>query len=221
MPRGGSVKDLRWFNGPPKCFFHFLNAYSEGDKVHVDVSASSEVVFPFMLEASGLEVRPEERTGAVERWTFDLSRNDDSWQVTQLAPGGDMPRVADKDAMSDYEIGYYQTFDPRVGPPMLSGPVGAGFNTVVRLNVKTGQMKTLCLDPRVTVQEHVHIPSKTPGHEGYLAFVADLHDQNLSEAVVISAEHPESGPICRIKLPLRLRTQVHGTWVEAGLIEGW
>ncbi len=220
MPRGGSVKDLRWFNGPPKCFFHFLNAYSEGDKVHVDVCASSAPPFPFILEASGLVIAPEDRGGALERWTFDLSRNDDSWQVTQLAPGGDMPRVADKDAMSDYEIGYYQTFDPRVGPPMLSGPVGAGFNTVVRLNVKTGQMKTLCLDPRVTVQEHVHIPSRTPGHEGYLAFVCDLHDQNLSQAVIVEAEHLDKGPICTIKLPLRLRCQVHGSWVPAEALAG-
>ncbi len=215
MPRGGSVKQMRWFKGPPKSFFHFLNAFSEGDKVHVDVSASNVVVFPFMLEASGLDIRPEERTGAVERWTFDMSRNDDSWEVTPLGPGGDMPRVADKDAMSDYEIGYWQTYDPRNGPPLISGPVGAGFNTVLRVNVKTGEMKSLSLGPGVTVQEHIHIPSAKPGHEGYLAFIADLHDQNLSEAVIVEAEHLDRGPICRIKLPMRLRCQVHGTWVPA------
>ncbi len=215
MPRGGSVKDLRWFKGPPKCFFHFLNAFSEGDKVHMDVCASNMVVFPFMQEASGVTMRPEDRVGAVERWTFDLSRNEDSWEVTPLGPGGDMPRVADKDAMNDYEIGYWQTYDPRNGPPMISGPVGAGFNTVLRVNVKTGAIKSLSLGPKVTVQEHIHIPSSKPGHEGYLAFVADLHDENLSEAVIVEAEHLDKGPICTIKLPMRLRCQVHGTWVPA------
>ena len=221
MPRDGSVKDIRWFKGPPKCFFHFLNAFSEGDKVHMDVCASNMAVFPFIQEASGLNIDPRDMVGGLERWTFDLSRNEDSWETTVLGPGGDMPRIADKDAMTDYEIGYYQTYDPRNGPPLIAGPVGAGFNTILRLNVKTGEMRSLSLGPQTTVQEHIHIPSRTPGHEGWLAFVADLHDQNLSEAIVIEAEHPEKGPICRIKLPLRLRTQVHGTWVESAQIPGW
>ena len=221
MPRDGSVKDLRWFRGPPKCFFHFLNAFTEGDKVHMDVCATNVAIFPFIQEASGLNIQPQDMVGTLERWTFDMSRNDDGWETTVLGPGGDMPRIADKDAMTDYTVGYYQTFDPRNGPPMIAGPVGAGFNTILRLNVKTGEIRSLSLGPQTTVQEHIHIASKTPGHEGYLAFVADLHDQNLSEAIIIEAEHPENGPVCRIKLPLRLRTQVHGTWVEADQVPGW
>lgn len=213
MPRGGSVKEMRWFKGPPSSFFHFLNACSEGDVVRMDVCASDVIVFPFIQEASGLKVNPQEMGGRLARWTFDLSRNDDGWEETILGPGGDMPRTADKDAMRDYEVAYYQTYDPRNGPPNISGPVGAGFNTVIRLNVKTGEMRTLSLGPHVTVQEHIHIASRTPGHEGYLAFVCDLHDENLSEIAVVEAEHPEKGPISRIKLPLRLRCQVHGTWV--------
>ena len=218
MPRDGSVKDLRWFRGPAKCFFHFLNAFSDGDKVHMDVCASNVVIFPFIQEASGLTVRPEDMGGALERWTFDLSRNEDSFEVTPLGPGGDMPRIADKDAMSDYEIGYYETFDPAAGPPILSGPVGAGFNTVLRLNVKTGELRKFSAGPRVTIQEHIHIPSKTTGHEGFLAFVCDLHDENLSEVIVLEAERPEQGALCRIRVPMRLRPQVHGTWVEAGAL---
>src|SRR5262249_47442402 len=36
MPRGGSVKHLRWFKRPACSIFHFINAYSEGNKVVVD-----------------------------------------------------------------------------------------------------------------------------------------------------------------------------------------
>jgi carotenoid cleavage dioxygenase len=61
----------------------------------------------------------------------------------------------------------------------------------------------------------VHIPSKDAAHEGYLAFLVDLHDQNLSEVHIVEARHPERGPIARIKIPLRLRSGVHGTWVSA------
>ncbi len=219
MKRGGSVKDMRWFKGPAASAFHYLNAWSEGDKVRLDFNVSNYPPFPFIHEASGLKVKPEDMGGKLARWTFDLARNEDSWSEEVLGPGGDMPRIADKDAMKPYEIGYYQTYDPRNGPPMISGPVGAGFNTVLRINVKTGEIRSLTLGPHVTLQEHIHIPSQAPGHEGWLAFVADLHDEGLSEAVIVEAE--ELKPVCRIKIPMRLRCQVHGTWVPADQIEGW
>jgi carotenoid cleavage dioxygenase len=74
-------------------------------------------------------------------------------------------------------------------------------------------MVTLPMEPRVTLQEAVHIPSKQVGHEGYLAFVVDLHDENLSEVFIVPAQHPQRGPLAKIKIPLRLRSGVHGNWV--------
>ncbi|NBA96029.1 carotenoid oxygenase family protein [Pseudomonas sp. R5(2019)] len=136
-------------------------------------------------------------------------------EETTIGPPGDFPRVADKDFMVNYRIGYYQGYNPENGPPLISGPVGAGFNTIMRLDLHTGEIKSFAPGPSCTVQEHVHIASRQPGHEGYLAFVVDLHDQQLSEILLLEAEHPESGPIARIKLPLRLRCQVHGNWVSA------
>jgi carotenoid cleavage dioxygenase-like enzyme len=38
---------------------------------------------------------------------------------------------------------------------------------------------------------------------------------------VVEAEHLDRGPICRIKIPMRLRCQVHGTWVPAGALPGF
>jgi carotenoid cleavage dioxygenase len=86
------------------------------------------------------------------------------------------------------------------------------------MEVKTGKHTTLSLGPNATVQEHVHIPSKQPGHEGYLAFVVDRHDQHLSEVAVVEAANIEKGPIARIQVPFRLRVQVHGTWVPAEIL---
>jgi len=215
MPRGGSTRDMRWFRGPSRSAYHFMNAYTEGDKVHLDFTPGKVNPFPFIQEASGLKVTPEDMMSPLCRWTFDMAGNDDRYTERPLAMGGDMPSVADKDHMHDYEIGYYQTFDPRNGPPLIVGPVGPGFNTLCRLNVRTGALQTLGLGPNTTIQEQVHIPSRQPGHEGYLAFVVDLHDQNLTDAVIVEAANIEKGPIARIKLPLRLRCQVHGTWVPA------
>lgn len=215
MPRDGSVKEMRWFKYPARSAFHFMNAYSEGDKVHMDFGVSNVNPFPFIMEASGLKPDPTKMRGGLVRWTFDLSRPDSEIEETVIGPPGDMPRVADKDHMKDYEIGYYQRFDPEVGPPLVAGPVGAGFNTINRINVKTRKLHTLRMDNRTTVQEHVHIASRHKDHEGYLMFVADIHDEPYSQIWILEAERPEAGPVAKLHLPLRLRVGVHGNWVNA------
>lgn len=214
MRRDGSVKDMRWFKyDGPACSFHFMNAFTEGDKVFVDFGRSLAPPFPFMLETSGLPVGPSR--SAYVRWELDLSANSDAVKETVIGPPGDFPRTADKDFMRDYEIAYYQRFDPEQGPPNTVGPVGPGFNTISRINVKTGELRSFGFGPKRTIQEHIHIPSKQAGHEGWLAFVVDLHETMGSEIWVMAAEHPEDGPVARIAMPMRLRCQVHGNWVGA------
>jgi carotenoid cleavage dioxygenase len=215
MPRDGHVKDLRWFRGPARSAYHFMNAYTEGNRVHLDFGCGNVNPFPFIQQASGIQVRPQEMAGSFVRWTFDLSKPGDQWQETILGPAGDMPRAAGKDAMKDYEIGYYQTFDPTLGPPLIAGPVGAGFNTILRLEVRTGKLKSFHPDGQSTVQEHFHIASKIPRHEGYLGFIVDRHAEVLSEVFILEAQRVDKGPIARIKVPFRMRVGVHGNWIPA------
>jgi carotenoid cleavage dioxygenase len=218
MPRDGTVDQIRWFRGAPAVSFHFLNAFSAGDTVNLDFGVSEMVPFPFMQRDSGLEPTLGGKRNGVVRWTFDLAGQANTWSETPIAPPGDFPRVADKDHMKDYEIGYYQGFDPAFGPPLSAGPVGVGFNTLYRLNVKTGERRAYAAGPNTTIQEHIHIPSQQEGHEGYLLFIVDQHDKWLSEAHLLNAEHPENGPIARIQIPFRLRNQVHGTWVPESAV---
>jgi carotenoid cleavage dioxygenase-like enzyme len=218
MPREGSVRDLRWFRGPARSAYHFMNAFTEGRRVHLDFGCGKVNPFPFIQQASGIRVDPREAGGQFVRWTFDLGRQDASWEETVLGPAGDMPRTAEKDAMRDYAVGYYQTFDPAAGPPLIAGPVGAGFNTILRLEVRSGRLCRYSPGGQATVQEHFHVPSGISGHEGYLGFIVDRHDRHLSEVFLLEAGSIERGPIARIKIPLRLRVGVHGNWVPAAAL---
>ena len=215
MPREGKAKDVRWFRARPCSVFHFINGFTEGSKVHVDMCASDVAAFPFMREAGGLHMPQHEVRGNLVRWTFDLSKPGDTPEETVLAPSGDFPRLADKDLMVDYDVAYYAQIDVRFGPPILSGPVGGGFNTLTRLEVKTGKTQSLFAGPHRTFQEHAHIASKQPGHEGYLLCIVDRHDENQAEVHIFEARHLEKGAITKIKVPMRLRSGVHGTWVPA------
>lgn len=219
FPREGGVKDIKWFKGPAMSAFHFMNAYTEGDKVHMDFGYAKTNQFPFIRAVSNVEFNPEDMMVPYVRWTFEMAGDGDTWEEKPLGAGGDFPRVADKDHMKDYEIGYYLIIDPTVGPPVLAGPVGVAFNALSRINVKTGETRNFNLGPGMAFNEHIHIPSKQAGHEGYLMFIVDNIDAGLSEVVLVEAEHPENGPLARIKMPVRLRNQVHGNWVTAEALE--
>jgi carotenoid cleavage dioxygenase-like enzyme len=214
MPRKGKVSEMRWFEGPPCFSYHMMNAFTEGSKVHMDLCVADMNMFPFIMGAGGYEYNPMNANGRLARWTFDLAGNSKTWKETILGPGGDMPRVADKDHMKDYEIGYMAVFDPRIGPPILSGPTPAGFNAILRLNVKTGEVKAWS-QPNTTLQEPVHIKSRKPGHEGYLAVVCDLHASNTAQVLLFSASEIEKGPIAKLHIPMRQRCAVHGMWAPA------
>lgn len=214
MPRDGSVDDMRWFRRPACSVFHFMNAYTEGNRVVVDACYTKVNPFPFITEESGLRYDPMELDGALTRWTFDLSKPGETFDEDAIGPGGDMPRVADADAMKPYSIAYYAIVDPELGPPRLHGPVGGGFNRLVRLEPASGRKKTFTIGEQWSFSEPIHIASEQAGHEGWLALVVDDHERHLSEVALLEAEHIDRGPIARIKLPIRLRPQVHGNWVD-------
>ena len=190
MPRTGSVSQLRWFRGPPCSAFHMINAFTLGNTVHLDLSVTDVPMFGFIREASNLHVQPQDITGELARWSFDLSKPGDDFERYRLGPSGDLPRIADRDSMRDYRIVYYGRVDPTLAPPILSGPVGAGFNALSRLEVRSGRITTLAMTPGTTLQEPVHIPSTDSAHEGYLAFVVDRHDENLRVLVHVARTGP-------------------------------
>jgi len=218
MPRAGRVDEMRWFRARPCSVFHFMNGFTEGNKVHMDMCVSDVPAFTFMREAGGLHMPQQEVRGNILRWTFDMSKPGDTPEETVLAPAGDFPRTADKDMMVDYDVAYFMGLDFRFGPPIISGPVGGGFNTVSRLELKTGKITSHVAGPQRTLQEHFHVPSKQKGHEGYLGCIADLQDQNTAELHIFEAQFVDKGPIARIRVPLRLRSGVHGNWVPASAL---
>jgi len=218
MPRDGDVSEMRWFEGPPAFSYHMMNAFTEGNLVHMDLCVADINVFPFVQEAAGIKVNPSQLNGRLARWTFDLDGDSNTWTETVLGPDGEMPRIAHKDFMKDYEIGYYAQFLIENGRPIVSGPVFAGFNTVTRINVKTGETQSFSL-PEVTFQEPVHISSSQDGHEGYIAVVGELFEKDRCEVYLFNAAEIAKGPIATIKMPLRLRDAVHGNWVEGATLE--
>ncbi|MET0290841.1 MAG: carotenoid oxygenase family protein [Steroidobacteraceae bacterium] len=218
MPRYGKVSELRWFKGPKGVSaYHMVNAFDEGDKIHVDLCLSATNAFPFMHKPDD-PLDPRNLNSSLTRWTVDLSKADAQLESSIVGPPGDLPRLADADQGRPYKNVWMPTYDPRIGPPVVGGPVGACFNAVLHVRVDTGRVDALTFGPGWAFNEPVHVPSKQPGHEGWLLLVAD-HEidetRHESELLVVDAGNISAGPVARVKMPVPLRPQVHGWWVTA------
>ncbi|RIV80076.1 carotenoid oxygenase [Aurantiacibacter xanthus] len=220
MPRYGDPADLRWFKGPVGASgFHIMNAFEEGDLIHLDLNVMDTNVFPFIRAASGIDADMSQMRASLVRWTFDMAADDDGYSERVIGPPGDMPRTAAKDQCRPYQVGYYATLDPSLGPPNIHGVVGAGFNALIRVEVGNGGLEALQLSPTQSISEPIHIPAQDPDHEGWLAAVIDDHADMSSRLCFLEAEHPARGPIASVLLPLRLRPQIHGWWVPEDELE--
>jgi carotenoid cleavage dioxygenase len=77
------------------------------------------------------------------------------------------------------------------------------------------------LPPGMAINEPVHIPSHDPDHEGWLMFVIDIQEGESfrSEVWIVDGGNLSAPPVAKIKVPVRLRPQVHGWWVPKAQLE--
>ncbi|WP_126173137.1 carotenoid oxygenase family protein [Altericroceibacterium xinjiangense] len=220
MPRYGKVEEMKWIKGPVGVsVFHEVNAYDDGDLVHIDLCLSETNAFAFMREAGGIDKPQQEIQGALTRWTIDMSKADPEIQERPLGPPGDLPRLPDADQGRPYRAAWYLSMNPEAkGPPLLGGPVGANFNALVRIEPGNGRVEMMAVPPGAGISEPAHVPSSDSSHGGWLLSVVDIpnspapHDYS-SELWIVEADNPAKGPIAKVKTGIALRSQVHGAWV--------
>jgi carotenoid cleavage dioxygenase-like enzyme len=217
MPRYGDASSVRGFKGPKGVSaFHIINAFDgAGDKVVMDIHVSETNMFPFMREAAGIKRNNWEIPGSTQRWIFDLAKDGDSFEMVDIGPPGDLPRLPDAQQGRPYHHAWYLTMNPEGGPPLTGGPVGTAFNALLRIEPETDRLDMMGLPFECAINEPAHIPADDPNHEGWLLSVVDRKtgDDYKSELWVIDAGDIAKGPVAKVAMPFRMRPQVHGWWV--------
>jgi carotenoid cleavage dioxygenase len=221
FPRAGSVRDMRWFEGPPAWCFHYFNAYTEGDKVIVDGTTAEAQLFPFFYpDTLGGAFDPAKATPRIVRWTFDMAGNSNSFESRVLWPGYcEFPRIDERFNLSRHRYGYLIANDP--SRDFHGGGIfGPAFNTIARYDFDTGGLDRYALDAKSTAQEPVFVPRHADAAEGdgYLLTLVNRFETMLNELLLFDARDLAAGPIATIKLPVRLRNGIHGNWVPAHLM---
>lgn len=205
VPRYGRAADIRWFRGPATSAGHMMNAVREGNRVHLDVVLYEGNCFPFFTTPEG-EVSPM-IPPFLTRITLDLDRNDEGFTKQRLLDVScEMPRTDDRVQGRPYRQAYMIVYRSRDG----SSSTG-------RLDLETGAFDVYSPGPGDTVQECQFVPRTpdAPEGDGWLLVPVSRVSQNRSDLVVLDAMHLAAGPVATVRLPVRVRSTFHGTWVPA------
>lgn len=211
MPRDGTTAELRWFKGPAVYVYHPLNAYSEGDKVVVDLCVYPRV--PLFPNADGSRAPADlaDAPARLERWTFDLAANTDQFKREALDDlASEFPRVDDRMTGRRHRHGY-------VGAIMGDKLPGSPFDSLAHFDLARGKRETWTPGPGSFVMEPVVAPKSNGAGEadGYLLTLVYRSDENRSDLVVLDAQEIARGPIATAKLPVRVPFGFHGNWLAA------
>ena len=204
--RGGDGTDLRWFKGPALMATHTMGAWSDGERLFVDVDGAPTNQFPFfpMLHE---RFDPVKSTGHVMRLSVDLSRKaTEGYDLEVLYPDipGALSRQDDR----------YHTLPYRYGVLTVGSWQSDRW---ALLDHQQRAARIFSAGPDTFLQEACFVPRRKGAAEadGYLIGVAlRMKEGGRADLLLLDTQDIEAGPIATVKMPFRIAGQIHGIWVS-------
>ena len=222
IPRRQGVSGIRWYSSPKLVLeTHTINAWDEGDKLTVEHFITNSGWYSQFPHVS--ELNPREEPPFAQRWTFDLSSDADTFDVTQLVKHpGEMPVVDARYLMSRTRHFFFGAINHDLGPMLELGPMGPPFNSLAHYDAADGSLKYFYAGDNSSTQEPVFVPRSPDAGEadGWLIGVVGRHQLNRSDIVVLDTRDLGAGPVATLKVPFRLRYGFHGCWVDRADLNG-
>jgi carotenoid cleavage dioxygenase len=210
IPRHGTAADIRWFEASPTYVLHWTNAWEEGDEVILE-GYYQDKPMPDPIEEAGeyshmmAYVDEHSFECRLHRWRFNLKTGETLEE-----------RLSDRIVEFGMINPAYLMEKSRYVWSTTTKPGWFLFNGYCRHDTTTGEEQIYQLPEGVFASESPMVPRKgaTTEDDGYL--VTFLIDENTgsSELAILDASDVTKGPICRARLPHKISSGVHCTWVE-------
>ncbi len=211
MRRDGDGSDLRWFPVEDCYVFHFLNAYSAGDRVVIDACRLPRMDIGLDADAAP-RGRGEDPSGYLTRFTVDLTAGTAGHErLAELS--GDFPRIDDRVAGRPHRYGYVATF--AAGAPDRSTPGADGFfDSITAYDLESDTEISYLVGPGRVVGEPV-VASHPSGAEGEGWVMSYVYDRatDRSEVRILDATDIAAGAVATVHLPRRVPFGFHGSWL--------
>ncbi len=204
MPRNGGAEDLRWFDAEARMVWHLMNAFSDGDRVVVDVCEQEVAMFPL---ADGSPPDNRRATQLLARWELDWAKPG-SFKIERLCDERcEYPRIDERRTGLSYRHGYVAC----IGGPGSDDIFHRGIG---HFDHATGSLRIYHAGPRCAVAEPVFVPRNSGAREGEGYLLTNIFDEtrNASHLAIFDAEEIERGPIARAHLDHRVPVGFHANW---------
>ncbi len=207
VPRDGGA--IRWFEASPTYVLHWVNAYEEGDEVVLegyhqgkpvpDHGPADTPISLFMksLDTFALETR-------LHRWRFNLRT-------------GTTKEERLDDAITEFPSIHsgYGGRKHRYVYSMIGEPGFFLFAGLVAIDMQTGARSTWKFPKGVFASESPFCPrvgAKSENDGWVVTFTTDVAS-DASECQIFDATNVAAGPIARVRLPMRISSGTHATWM--------
>ncbi|GKT54368.1 lignostilbene dioxygenase family protein [Colletotrichum tofieldiae] len=202
---------------------HTGGAWEENGKVFFEGTWPNNPLFPFW---GTKQQKPTSDTTVVDfvRFEIDVTQPDQAViaDPTVLVDiPNEFPRIDERYYCKPHDHVFMNVFYSSKKEPLRTEHIFQGLNATAMLNKRTNELKVYSPGPHCRCQEPVFVPRSDDSSEGdgYIIFAVDRLDINLTNLVILDTKDFEN-PIAVIELPLRMRAQVHGNWVDARELSG-
>ena len=215
LPKGWTEGESRGYQWDNCIALHTAGAWEEeeGAVLYMESSRVFDNELPFFPPAEGAMPPPTGKADFV-RWKFDLREPSGSRipepQVILDMPS-EFPRIDERFMTKPYTHVFLDVVLGAQGPGVIPS-----LNGLAMINTKMG--KTVLYNPgeNCHVEEPVFVPRHKDACEGdgWVLAMVERNSINRSDLVLLDTRD-FSRPTALIKLPYRIRSQIHGNWVPS------
>lgn len=189
-----------------KCFvWHVLNAWSERDRITIDLCEQASPAFP---RSDGSLTPASEQRQRLARWGLSATGSGDLERAYLSDLVCEYPRIDDRFAMRETRYGFFTCHGgPGTGDPFHRG--------VACFDGRQARMRSYRFAADQAVSEPVFVPRTERAEEGdgWLICLVYHEGDDRSSLVLFDARDPEAGPVAQARLPWRVPMGFHGLWL--------
>ena len=217
LPRGGSVADLRWFEGDPCYVFHPMNAFDDAADGSVVCDMAKYAVAPLFPRPDGSPTGERAPAARLVRWRFDMKPGASAGYREQALDdsAAEFPRLDERFATLPYRHGYLNRM-----PPADAGRPRDERWGLAHIDLATGQTHTWRPETGDACGEPVFVPRSADADEGdgWLLSVIWRRAENRSDLAVFEAKDLAAGPVALAHLSHRVPAGFRGNWRAGGAL---
>ncbi|THV45118.1 hypothetical protein BGAL_0528g00060 [Botrytis galanthina] len=227
--RGANGSDVKWFRAPHGFAGHVANAFEdENGNIVLSMAYSIKNVFFWWADKNGDAPIPGEAQCDFVSFNIDYKSSDlDLKEPTKMVEEDmEFPRIDDRYVSVSFTKVLFNVMDPAAGTDMkVIGPnLGGGhpvYNSIGFYDIKTRKYEKHFAGPHKLCQEPVFIPRDKEAKEcdGFVMALLNNYAEMASELVILDTADM-SKHVALVKLPIRLRTGLHGNWVDSADADG-